>query len=210
MDIIMQQVVTFFVKNKPKVIRLFQFSYAVLLVYLFIGGMSIADKSYRFGVYELSKIFGTIAIVLFGLTILPGIARRFGIKHPLFTILMLFRRQLGILTFVFGFVHYCLLELFPVMFGVQEFFPMVFKMFGLGALFIMIILFFTSNDASVRKMGKWWGRVHMLVYASAWLLFGHLIFVGVGVQTILIATLALLETVSLVYVALKKKPQATS
>jgi len=120
---------------------------------------------------------------------------------------MLFRRHLGIMTFVFAMIHWCLEGVFPTVFAKQEPLQATFIVFGFIAFILMAILFFTSNDWSVRMLGKWWGRLHSLVYIIAWLIFCHLILLGMSFQMVIIGLLAILETASLIFSFLKKRLQ---
>ena len=149
----------------------------------------------------MGKIAGDSALVFFCLTLIPGIARRFKIRLVLFQILMLFRRQLGISTFLLGFLHYGILQLFPILFaGVPlNTSPSVFEIFGVLTLYPMTLLFLTSNDLSVRKLGKWWKVLHSLSYILVWTLFFHVALNERELLAVVIGIFVLLETGSLVY-----------
>jgi len=181
--------------------------------YIYLFGLTIyaAYLTYhqidRAVVYEWGKASGDIALIYFCLSILPGIARRFGIRTQITQILMLFRRQIGISVFLFGFFHYSAIRLFPILFaGVPlNLHPPLFEVFGFLSLYPMTLLFLTSNDVSVRTMKTWWRRVHSLVYILTWTIFLHVVLQSGGVMAWVIGAFAFLEAGSLVYPRLRKK-----
>lgn len=178
------------------------FGFAILGFYAIINGL---EAQYFF--YLFSKPAGQAAVVFFVLTILPGIARRFGIRNDATAILMLFRRQTGILTFLLGLTHYFFIFFAPtIRSGVIPTEVPLYQTMGVLALYPMALLWATSNDWAVKKMGKWWGRVHALVYGIAWAIFFHVALVKITFWAVLIGVFAVLELASLVYAQAKKKP----
>jgi len=158
-------------------------------------------------VYEWGKISGIFALIYFALSLLPGIARRFKFTSSITQILMLFRRQIGTTAFLFGLFHYLALRMLPILLaGVPlNFNPPVFEVLGFLSLYPMTLLFLTSNDLSVQKMGVWWRRVHSLAYIIAWTIFLHVALQGRVILMYAIGLVALFETVSLVYFQIKKR-----
>jgi len=190
-----------------------QFIWAFYGQYAYIIGMVIFSAYLTYGqtdratVYEWGLTSGTISLVYFCLSILPGIARRFGIRTEITQIFMLFRRQIGISTFLFGLLHYSTIRMFPIVFaGVPlNLNPPLFEIFGFLTLYPMTLMFLTSNDISVRKMGKWWRRLHSLSYILVWTIFFHVALQRASIWSIIIGIFVLLETGSLVYFFFKQK-----
>ena len=55
---------------------------------------------------------------------------------------------------------------------------------GTLALLLMIPLAMTSNRWSMKRLGKWWKKLHWLTFAIAGLIMLHLLFLGQGIVTI--------------------------
>lgn len=144
--------------------------------------------------------FGKAALTLLGIVVLPGILGRFDIQIPITRVITLFRRQLGILTFLLAFTHYQHVRFAPK--GLK-FDLALFEVFGILALSLMALLFLTSNNLSVAKMGKWWKRLHRLIYVILWLVVLHTALQS-SKWTALIGVFAALEIISLGYSYLKK------
>lgn len=144
--------------KSPDVIKNFKFLYGLILGLLFVGSF------YIFSGYDLAETFqftigpwmGRIALILLGIVILPGILGRFRIEIPITRIVTLFRRQLGITVFLIALTHYEFVRGIPLLSGQIPFsipFPL-FEIASFYALMIMFFMFLTSNNASVKKMGK--------------------------------------------------------
>ena len=88
------------------------------------------------------------------------------------------RRSIGIITFVFVLIHF-----FSVLiWGFQWNFLLIFNfppiVIGFFAAVLMSLLFLTSNDYSMRKLGKWWKRIHRLNYIIFILAFIHFVWMS--------------------------------
>lgn len=132
---------------------------------------------------DLGRTMGGYALYLLWITMLPGILKRFQVKGFLLDIqiiLMGVRRQLGILVFLFASAHYIWQRLFLYLDQGIPSLSMIptFELLGMAALFLLSFLYFTSNDFSVRKLGKHWGRIHALVYIIVWIIALHVILIG--------------------------------
>lgn len=91
-----------------------------------------------------------------------------------FTGIMLirFRRALGLLTFLYAFLHLTVWVTLDLAFRWGEIWADIVKrpyiLVGMIALLVMIPLAVTSNNLSVRRMGgKVWQQLHKLTYAAA-------------------------------------------
>ena len=197
------------VKNKNLVIKLFFLAHILLTINILAAAYFVAliADGNEIGVmyYDLGGKFGTLAALAFLVTITPGIAKRFGIRHPVFNIVQTFRRHFGIATFLLTLTHYAVLRLVPMMTWQSFSLPPFRETLGFLAFCLFFVMFITSNDFSMKRLGKWWGRLHMAAYVIIWLVFGHVALEEIGPLTLLLGVYALAEWTSLIYFWTKKK-----
>ncbi|MGU3577264.1 protein-methionine-sulfoxide reductase heme-binding subunit MsrQ [Brucellaceae bacterium C25G] len=79
-----------------------------------------------------------------------------------------YRRALGLLTFFYAFMHFTAYLVLDLVLNMPELFNDVLKrpfiMFGMAGLILLIPLALTSNNLSIRKLGKKWIWLHKLTY----------------------------------------------
>ncbi|MBP9700422.1 ferric reductase-like transmembrane domain-containing protein [Candidatus Woesebacteria bacterium] len=194
--------------NRSTIIRIFQLCYVLALV--FLGGSAyllLTGHPLSLVINEMGEKFGQLALCFFILASIPGMAGRFRIKHPLVTIGLMFRRHIGISTFVLAFMHSQISYIIPfISLGMlPPFPPPIFVLWGASAYLGLFILFITSNDWSVKKLGDWWKRLHKLLYILFWFIFLHVAFQELSVWAILILLFAIFEVASLVYDFMRKR-----
>jgi DMSO/TMAO reductase YedYZ heme-binding membrane subunit len=135
--------------------------------------------------YLLGAWMGKFAIYVFWLIAIAGILQRFKVTGFLKTIqnvLISNRRQLGIIMFVFAFTHYMWSKGFSIiLYGIPSSIPL-FQIFGFIALVLSFPLLLTSNNYSVKKLGKFWKVLHKLVYPVMFLLILHTSMQGADFQ----------------------------
>ena len=149
---------------------------------------------------------GEIALVVFCLVSLPGIFRRFGHFNKPVSIVMIFRRQLGIAMYLFAVIHLAFNWAIPVAARVFPLFPIpTFAFFGIASAILLFFLFITSNDLSVNKLGIWWNRIHSLLYIVLWLVFLHTMLQRVSIWSITIGITAASEVASFVFAKSRRK-----
>ncbi|MDA1316605.1 MAG: ferric reductase-like transmembrane domain-containing protein [bacterium] len=184
--------------HKKDFINIFQVLHVSIFGILALFAYWINLDIHKGVIYEVGVTCGSIAAWFFILTLLPGIARRFKIQHIAFTVLMLFRRQLGVSMFLFGLLHYSAIRLFPVLFGGVPFDldPPLFEIVGFFTLYSLAPLYITSNDFSVKKLGKWWKRIHRIAYITVWLIFSHVALQQISILALSLGIVALLEVTS--------------
>jgi len=185
-----------------KIIPYFKYLYfAILIVSLGFGTYFELAQGPQFQTfYELGKWFGRAAITLLGIVVLPGILGRFGIEIKITRLITVFRRQLGILVFVLAFSHYHLVRGMPKIIGLFPLFSFaVFEYFGIAALTLLFFMFLTSNNWSVKKLGKKWKILHRVVYVVLWLLVLHTALQRISIWSLWIFAFAVLEVSSLAY-----------
>lgn len=150
--------------------------------------------------YDVSKILGYLAAILFLLTITPGIVQRLKLTalNSFSNPFRYSRRTLGVSMFFAALSHY----LFAVIFHIVKFNrtlePKLFFFFGLLALFLSLWLALTSNTFAKQKMGKWWKRLHSLTYLIVWLIFAHTLLIEFSPISVLVGVFAVVELYSLV------------
>ncbi|MFZ5675616.1 MAG: sulfite oxidase heme-binding subunit YedZ [Pseudomonadota bacterium] len=90
--------------------------------------------------------------------------------------LALIRRMLGVTTFAYALAHlslYIVNEKFDVAFVVSEIALRIYLTIGFVALLGLTLLAATSTDGAVRKLGRNWKRLHLIVYGLAALALLH-------------------------------------
>lgn len=114
--------------------------------------------------FELFLGLWTIRFLLLTLAVTP-VRDLFGWN------LLRYRRALGLLTFYYALMHvavYAILDqalIFPAI--VEDVVKRPFIMFGMAGLVLLVPLAATSNNFSIRRMGRKWTWLHRLVYATA-------------------------------------------
>ncbi|MCR4324641.1 MAG: ferric reductase-like transmembrane domain-containing protein [Candidatus Curtissbacteria bacterium] len=198
-------------KKSPSVIPLFKYLYLVIL-FISVGLGTYFEKSvgpYFQTFYDLGRTMGQAAIILLGIVVLPGILGRFGIEIRITRIITVFRRQLGILVFILAFSHFYLVRFMPWVTGLFPFWTVwqLFEYLGAAALSLLFVMFLTSNNYSMRTLGRWWKRTHRIVYVVLWLLVLHTGLQRISIWSVFIFIFAALEVASLLYARFKSKSQ---
>lgn len=81
------------------------------------------------------------------------------------------RRMIGLFVAFYATLHFLTYLLLDMELDLGEFFrdvnkrPYIFV--GFAAWVLLIPLTVTSNDAMIRRLKKWWSRLHMLIYPAA-------------------------------------------
>ncbi|WP_246737458.1 sulfite oxidase heme-binding subunit YedZ [Nordella sp. HKS 07] len=90
--------------------------------------------------------------------------------------LALIRRMLGVTTFAYALAHLCLYvvnEKFDLVFVASEIVKRIYLTIGFTTLLGLSLLAATSTDWAVRKLGRNWKRLHLIVYGLAVLALLH-------------------------------------
>lgn len=90
--------------------------------------------------------------------------------------LALIRRMLGVTTFTYALTHFTLYvvnEKFDLVFVASEIAKRIYLTIGFTALLGLSLLAATSTDWALRKLGRNWKRLHMIVYGIAVLALLH-------------------------------------
>jgi sulfoxide reductase heme-binding subunit YedZ len=80
-----------------------------------------------------------------------------------------------------------------------------FELAGVAAFTLLTPVFITSNEWSVRTLGRAWRTIHALVYLVIWLVFLHVALQGALWQTGGTLLVAAVETVSLLWAKMETK-----
>lgn len=180
-------VYSFCVNKRPQILQLWRLVYLLQFVYTcFMIFLRVTKNPLYASLYPTARMSGNIAVALFLLVMIPGIARRFGIKHKLISLLMIYRRYTGIAMFLFVLIHAFIIRFIPMIAGYVPPFPRpFFEIAGFIAFLFLMPLFITSNDRSVKFLKQKWYVLHRVVYVIMWLIAFHLLFQGVSVTGVI-------------------------
>lgn len=196
-----QKLIQFANSNRKTIIRLFQLAYFSWIIFMMVATWAnLTDSSLAFILYPIGSKFGTLAAMLFLVVTIPGILGRFGFKHPLITLGVMFRRHTGISMFLAGLAHGMIVSTLPnIAMGAPLLPRFGYELFGILSLAILTPLFLTSNLYSMKMLGKNWKRIHKLIYLAFWLIVLHIGMRGEMAVALVIAIAGGLEILSLVY-----------
>jgi len=91
------------------------------------------------------------------------------------------RRVIGVSACIYGLLHFTCHILYEGGWdGLVQSFSKPFIWFGFSGLIILVTLSLTSNQWSIRTLGKNWKRLHRLAYVAASLLIYHQAIAGKG------------------------------
>lgn len=173
------------------------YSLVISWVLIFISLFFIKDNLQPIGVE-----MGSWAIRFLWLSSIPGILKRFkvtGFLQDVQIVLIKSRRRIGDLMFTFALMHYLWNRMFFFIrigiYPTPDKVPL-FESLGFMGLFILIPLFLTSNNFSVRFLKVWWTRTHSLVYIAMWLIGFHVALQGLVIESFITFTIAILQIYS--------------
>ena len=76
---------------------------------------------------------------------------------------------------------------------------------GFIAFVMLLLLFITSNDLSIRLLGDWWTRIHWLSYLIMWVVLIHVMLQGRYAWTILIGITSVAEISSFIVARARRR-----
>lgn len=195
------------IKKREPIITFFKLYYIFLSAVLIFGGVSIYsqnDSSLWF--YSLGVNSGRAALIFYILTTIPGITRRFGIRHKLISTLMIFRRYIGISVYMHVLIHFSFVRGIYNFFINQNFLDFsFFEKFGFASLILLTPLFVSSNDWSVKYLRIWWDRIHKLTYIIIFLILTHVVLQRISFWSVLLGMTLILQVASFVWAKMVKK-----
>jgi sulfoxide reductase heme-binding subunit YedZ len=134
---------------------------------------------YLSGVYSVYLLVVTLAI-----TPMANALKHLSWGRPIGRWLLIRRRYFGLGCFYYASLHmlHYVDDIHNLKRVIYEagFFPYA---IGWGAFFVLLILALTSNNLSVRKLGKKWKLLHKLVYIGAILTFWHWLLFASNLQS---------------------------
>ena len=156
--------------------RTILFAPFVYFIYLLFAGHIGADPA-KF----LNHRMGQVGLYYLTLNFLIGAALAYSIRFPKYArFLLQNRRWLGVVTFIYLFLHF-LLYLTMEGFEGQAYTQIYGKLYlalGFAALLILSALAMTSNNFSVRYIGaRRWKSLHRLSYAACALITAHVMLI---------------------------------
>jgi len=197
---------SYLVSRRILIINIFKIIYILLALFYMIGASIILTQNVlSLLFYQLALGAGRTALVLFIITLIPGIAARFGFHHKIISLLRIFRRYIGILMYLFTFIHFSFLRLFPTIASNYLAPFALFEISSLTALFILFFLFITSNDLSVRLLKINWYRIHRAIYIAMFFIFFHVALQRFSIWTALMGTTLIIMIISFFYSYIKFK-----
>lgn len=212
----LQRLQQFSALRQKFIIKLFVVAEIALVVTVFaLGYLAFNDpKGMSWIFVEYGSLLGQIALVLFMIALLPGIMQRLRvlpkITMPLASIIIIFRRHIGILMFLTAWAHMTFTTTLPRYLFTGSFLPatlpMLFEMMGTLAFMVLFPVWITSNDFSKRLLGKWWKTLQRLTYIAIWFIVAHVVLLGGDAWVIVaISTVAILEVLS--WIAQWRRPR---
>ena len=129
------------------------------------------------------ELSGNWAIVFLLVSLAGRPLKELGVKFG-----MTYRKPIGLASFGYGMLHLFFyvfwnyggdLRLVWMTLPQQKFI-----FFGLGGLLILLAMAVTSHKFAVRKLKKWWQRLHRLVYVAGILILVHALLASKGNQEI--------------------------
>ena len=132
--------------------------------------------------------------------------------------LLRLRRLLGLYVFFYAFMHFLCFLWFDHFFDLQEMGKDILKRpfiaVGFTAFVMLVPLAATSTDRMMRQLGRWWGRLHRLIYVVALLAVLHFWWMKSGKNNlqepmIIALVMALLLGLRLVFLWRSRRMPAT-
>ena len=121
----------------------------------------------------ITRATGDWAIYFLCLTLLSTPLRRLTGQNWLLRL----RRLLGLYVFFYALLHFLCFLWFDHFFDLEEMGKDILKRpfiaVGFTAFVLLVPLAATSTDRMMRQLGRWWGRLHRLIYAVALLAILH-------------------------------------
>jgi len=155
------------------------------------------------------RTFGTVAFILYSITLIPGIFGRFRIFNTIKAIITLFRRHIGVEAFLLAILHEAYIFTLPFVIG-SGFKNFLFaitshELLGFIALTILFPMWLTSNDFSERKLGRGWKLLHRITYIALVIIFLHIATASGSGWAYVALVMVVLELSSWIYFVLTLK-----
>ena len=134
---------------------------AALVYFAYIGDLSANPVDY------IEDFTGDWALAFVAISLLVTPLRRITKWNEIIRV----RRMLGLFAFFYATLHvftwFALVSFFDLPTMIEDVTMRPFITLGMATYLILIALAVTSNQASIRRLGRKWGQLHRLVYAAA-------------------------------------------
>jgi sulfoxide reductase heme-binding subunit YedZ len=94
------------------------------------------------------------------------------------------RKTFGLYAFYYALIHFLIFSVFDYQLNLQWIIPEIvqkpFLQIGFAALFLLLLLALTSIQIFKKMLGKWWKRIHNLVYLIIILIIIHITLASKG------------------------------
>lgn len=198
-----EQSFSWIAENKSLVLLVTNVLYIVLIGISLISIYSIYNDQEIYNFFAINRAwFGRAALSVLLLVLTPGVLGRFGIEIRISRIITLYRRRFGILVFLLAFTHFFLVGL-PKLVGIEPITVLLFQLFGFAALTILFFMFLTSNNFSLKRLGKRWKWLHRLVYVALLFILLHTSMQRISPWSVLAGVFLAGEILSFVYAYVK-------
>lgn len=188
-------------QNRQKILSIFKLFYCVLVIFPISAFVfSRLNQSMLLFFFGLGNTLGQFALILYVVTLLPGIGDRLGIKNKILVLLKIYRREAGILMYLLALIHVTLEKLL-ITTSITELFTLLpFEIMGALSLLVLFFLFITSNTFSLIRLRLNWYRIHRLTYIGMSFIFLHVSLVKFSNWTILMGFVLILQLISFIVV----------
>jgi len=203
----MKKIYLLLAHHQKSIKKLFLLTYIILITLYVIGIWQYESLSEIKGLYStIGRKSGQISIVLLLLTLIPGMLKRMDLLNKIESIVYLFRRQLGVLAFFMAVTHVGYMSWIRKIASGENPLDSLFKyqQTGFAAFTIFLLLWVTSNDISMKLLGKWWRYLQRLSYVSVIALILHVFAAGSQIWIVLLAFLVA-EAVSWIFSLMRNK-----
>lgn len=166
----------FLAKHQKIVKKIFFIGYIAMVV-MYIVGLWVYPNypSLRPMFGEIGSKFGEISVVLLLASMTPGILKRLGIFRQIESLLLIFRRQIGITAFFTAILHSGFTSLISLISTGKSVIPslFVYNQTGFAAISIFFLLWVISNNFSMKMLGGVWKLLQRLTYVAALAIMFH-------------------------------------
>lgn len=140
------------------------FGLAIVIILCLIG-LRMYNPEILSGYEDWNAPTAYLATILLLVVLLPGVLTRFGISAAKLKYLIVYRRTLGILMYLAALIHFLFLIDYLPWFSdglIKSFDALTAS--GIASVIILLPVLLTSNNLSVRLLGRWWKVVQRITY----------------------------------------------
>lgn len=160
----------------------------VFIVAIASASILVCIFTIQFTQVNVANVYASLALLLYGLSLMPSngatlvLLNRFPFNTNSFLNFLVklrrYRRQIGVASFCFSLKHGVVIfsqqaPSWPPNLSLYGIFWQYWH--GLTLMGIMLLLTITSNNWSVKSLGKYWHSIHRLTYPMAFLILYHIV-----------------------------------